>query len=85
MQENYVSLDPANAEMETFIQRRHLWNQRVYEAQGGEVGLIYKNTLGVTFGLCSFSYLRSTGFRMFPIQMRKTPYYGGLFFACYLG
>jgi hypothetical protein len=32
MQENYVSLDPANAEMETFIQRRHLWNQRVYEA-----------------------------------------------------
>lgn len=73
MQEKYVSLNPEFAERETVLQRRSLFQQRLIEAKGGEVGLIYYNTLTFTFALCSYSYLRSTGFRVFPVRPAKVP------------
>ena len=78
MQENLVSLDPANAEAGASRQRSQIYEQRVLEAKGGDVAQSLGLQFGLTAGIVSYASMRANGFRMFPMAMNKMPRYGAL-------
>ena len=84
MQENYVSLDPANAESMTLQQRRRVWGQRLEESLGGKSGGVLGLQYGLTAGLCTYAGLKRGGFAFAPICGSKTPQYAGILFSGYL-
>jgi len=85
MQDSYISLDPANADSMNSQQRSRLFNQRKQEANGGEAGTLLANQFGVTTILCSYTYMRTKGFRITPFTAKKVPAVGGLLLAGMIG
>lgn len=85
MQENYISLDPSNAESMSSQQRSRVWQQRVQEACGGEAGRALATQVGVTTMLCCYTMMRGRGFRVMPFGASKLPGVGGIVLSGGLG
>lgn len=85
MQDRYISLDPENAERTSAQNRAKLYQQRVTEAAGGEVGVLVGTQVGLTAATISYANLRAGGFRVFPYCYKKTPKYAAIAFAGVLG
>lgn len=83
MQERYVSLDPQQADVENAKVRLEVFNQRVYEAEGGDPSRYLSAQLGVTGGLCTYVYMRKRGFRVFPVQASKSPQYLSIYLGAF--
>ena len=84
MQENYVSLDPINADSMTLQQRRRVWAQRIEESFGGKASSVLGMQYGLTGGLVTYASLKRGGFTLAPISGAKTPQYAGILFSSYL-
>ena len=84
MQENYVSLDPANADSMTLQQRRRVWSQRLEESLGGKASNVLGIQYGLTAGLVTYASLKRGGFAFAPISGAKTPQYAGILFSSYV-
>lgn len=84
MQENYVSLDPVNADSMTLQQRRRVWSQRFEESLGGKSGNVLGMQYGLTAGLVSYASLKRGGFTLAPMSAAKTPQYAGILFSGYV-
>ena len=68
MQENYISLNPANLAREEKFVRKQLYRQRVLEAQGGPGAILMGLQLGTTASVLTYAYLMP-GFRPFPLNL----------------
>ena len=85
MQESYISLDPERADSMTSQQRERVWSQRVQETCGGEAGSALGTQAAWTTMLCTYTMMRSRGFRMTPFAATKIPAIGGVLLAGLLG
>lgn len=65
--------------------RKRLWKQRFQEAYGGKAGEVLASQCGMTAMICSYTVLRSRGYRMTPLSMRTLPLVSGVFCAGLLG
>ena len=84
MQENYVSLDPVNADSMTLQQRQRVWSQRLEESLGGKASNVLGIQYGLTAGLVTYASLKRGGFAFAPISGAKTPQYAGILFGSYV-
>ena len=84
MQENYITLDPANVESEDKFVRKSLHSQRLLEAQGGKAASILGMQAGISGAVLTYSYLEGGQFKMFPFTMAKSMRYGQIA-AAYVG
>ncbi len=78
-------MDPENAERTSAQNRAQLYQQRVTEAAGGEVGVLVGTQVGVTAAVISYANFRASGFRAFPYCVKNTPKYAAIAFAGVLG
>jgi hypothetical protein len=85
MQERYVSLDPSNAETENTRMRREIFQQRLFESEGGHTQRFLSTQFAMTGSLCTYVYLRKGGFRVLPLQTVKTPKYLAIYFGAFAG
>ena len=85
MQENYISLDPDNAESMTSQQRSRVWSQRVTESCGGEAGEMFGNQCSITAMLCTYTMMRGKGFRLTPFSPVKIGSVAGLIGVGFIG
>lgn len=69
----------------TSQQRDRVWAQRVQESCGGEAGNALATQMAATFMVCSYTQMRSRGFRMTPVSAGKLAGLGGVFFSGALG
>ena len=87
MQDNYVSLNPANTAREEKAIRSKLYEQRLLDAQGGEAAEIVGAQFGMTASVLTYSHLANKGgFSMLPFSPAKSPGYTkvvGAFFLFY--
>ena len=84
MQENYVSLDPANAESMTYQVRKRLWQQRLTESLGGQGSSVLGVQFFLTASMVTYAGLKRGGFRMTSFAASKVPQYAGMFFSGYI-
>jgi len=75
MQDQYVSLNPANTLREEKAIRTSLYQQRLLEAQGGSAAVTVGTQWGLTASVLTYSMCRDQGFRMFPLSASKSPHY----------
>lgn len=80
MQDKYISLDPSIAESQAKVQRSELWQQRVFEARGGQVGFNTGVTLGVTATAMAAAYYKKRGLALTPFSASKIPHLVGIAF-----
>ena len=87
MQDNYVSLNPANSKTEEKAIRSSLYEQRLLDARGGEAAEIVGCQFGLTASVLMYSHLANkAGFSMLPFSPGKVTSYtkiGGAFFLFY--
>ena len=67
MQDQYISLNPANAASEEKALRKQLYNQRLIEASGGSASYMLGNQWGLTAAVLTYSKLRHNGWTAFPL------------------
>jgi hypothetical protein len=83
MQERYVSLDPHHADVENAKVRSEVFDQRLFEAEGGQPTRYLSTQFGATGGLCTYVYMRKRGFRVLPLQAVKTPQYLSIYLGAF--
>jgi len=87
MQDNYVSLNPANTIAEERAIRSRLYAQRLLEAQGGASAVIVGAQWGLTASVLTYSSMQNSGFAFLPLTMKRSQGYakiGGAFLAFYM-
>ena len=84
MQENYISLNPANTQREESFIRKSLYSQRLEESQGGAAGPVLGIQFGLTGSVLTYSYLAHRGFKFLPLSASNAPGYGKIL-AAYVG
>jgi len=85
MQESYISLDPAMADMMTSQQRNRVFSQRLTEAKGGDASEYFGMQLGMTLSIMTYTVMRNKGFRITPFNAMKIPTLGGVLFVGCIG
>ena len=85
MQERYVSLDPSNAETENARMRREIYQQRLFESEGGHTQRCLSTQFAMTGAICTYTAMRKGGFRVLPVQASKTPKYLAIYFGAFVG
>jgi len=75
MQDQYVSLNPANTVREEKAIRSRLYQQRLLESQGGNAAVTVGTQWGLTASVLTYSMCRDGGFRFMPLSMSSSPGY----------
>ena len=75
MQEQYISLNPANAATEEKSLRAKLYEQRFIEAQGGQAAMTLGTQWGLTAAVLTYSRVSHQGWTFMPIQLSKAQGY----------
>jgi len=86
MQENYISLNPANLQSEEKYVRKQVYAQRLLEAQGGKASILVGTQWGLTASVLAYSTLPAA-FTMFPFAASKSMGYAtviGSFLGAYM-
>lgn len=57
----------------------------MFESEGGHAQRFLSSQFAVTGALCTYTWMRSGGFRVFPLQANKTPKYLAIYFGGFAG